>query len=179
MQILERRGVHIGAHILSVHNITDAPFDPVTVDKKTLQDTTEKEFPVLNDDAGAKMRTAIAEAKTNKDSVGGIVECAVAGLPVGLGEPIFDGLESRLSTALFAIPAVKGVEFGEGFRSATLYGSENNDAFFYDSDGMTEQEVLNELSLGIKFCSSFVPKPPWRNPWRHFQWHAPDFSCSF
>ena len=130
MQILERRGVHIGAHILSVHNITDAPFDPVTVDKKTLQDTTEKEFPVLNDDAGAKMRTAIAEAKTNKDSVGGIVECAVAGLPVGLGEPIFDGLESRLSTALFAIPAVKGVEFGEGFRSATLYGSENNDAFF-------------------------------------------------
>ena len=73
----------------------------------------------------------IAEAKTNKDSVGGIVECAVAGLPVGLGEPIFDGLESRLSTALFAIPAVKGVEFGEGFRSATLYGSENNDAFFY------------------------------------------------
>lgn len=167
IQILERRGIHIGAHILSVHNITDTPFDPVAVNKKTLRDVTEKEFPVLNDNTGAEMRTAIAEAKNNMDSVGGIVECAISGLPVGIGEPIFDGLESRLSAALFAIPAVKGVEFGEGFRSAALFGSENNDAFFYDVNGQVQTKtnhhggILGGISSGMPllFRAAFKPTP--------------------
>ncbi len=165
IQILEQRGVHIGAHILSVHNVPDTPFDPVSVDKKILQNVTEKDFPVLNDDAGAEMQAVIAKAKANMESVGGIVECAVTGLPAGIGEPIFDGLESRLSAALFAIPAVKGVEFGEGFRSAALFGSENNDAFFYNANGQVQTKTnrhggsLGGISSGMPLIMRVAFKP--------------------
>ena len=76
-----------------------------------------------------KMREAIEKARLEGDSVGGIIECAVTGLPVGLGEPMFDGVENVISHAVFAVPAVKGIEFGAGFESAELKGSENNDAF--------------------------------------------------
>lgn len=107
IQVLERRGIHIGAHILSIRHIADRPFDPATVDKETFQTLKEKKFPVLEDSIGMQMQGVIAEAKAALDSVGGVVECAVTGLPVGIGEPMFDGLESRLAAALFAIPAVK------------------------------------------------------------------------
>ena len=94
MQILERKGIHIGAHILSIKGVRDIPFDEVAVDADTLKAVTEKTFPVQNDAAGEKMQATIAAAKENADSVGGVIECAVVGLPVGVGEPMFDGLES-------------------------------------------------------------------------------------
>ena len=86
-------------------------------------------FPVLDDGAGERMQQAILAAREELDSVGGIVECAAIGLPAGLGDPMFDGVENRLAAALFGIPAVKGVEFGAGFAAARSRGSENNDAF--------------------------------------------------
>lgn len=79
------------------------------------------------------MQALILEAKAAGDSVGGVVECAVTGLPPGLGDPMFGGVENRLSAALFAIPAVKGVEFGAGFQAARMRGSENNDAYFAEA----------------------------------------------
>ena len=128
-QILERKGIHVGAHILSIKGVKDAPFDAVEIKAEALKAVAEKAFPVQENAAGEAMQAVIASAKEKGDSVGGVVECAVTGLPVGVGEPMFDGLESVLASAIFAIPAVKGVEFGAGFGVADLFGSENNDNF--------------------------------------------------
>ena len=75
------------------------------------------------------MLAAIAEAKESGDSVGGVIECAAVGVPAGLGDPIYDGVENVIARLVFGIPAVKGVEFGSGFAGADLFGSENNDDF--------------------------------------------------
>ena len=129
IQLLETKNVFIGAHASSVYNIDDERFDPVNVGKAELEAVTLKEYPVINDDALEKMKAVIAQAKENKNSVGGTVECAVIGLEPGLGEPIFGGIENKISAAVFGIPAVKGIEFGSGFFGSGLFGSENNDDF--------------------------------------------------
>lgn len=167
MQILERKGICIGAHILSVKDIQDISFDAVNISAKDLQAVTAKTFPVQSNVAGEAMQTVIAQAKAKMDSVGGVVECAVVGLPVGVGEPMFDGLESRLAAAIFAIPAVKGVEFGAGFAAAELYGSENNDAFYYDTEGKVRTKTnhhggaLGGISSGMPLVvrAAFKPTP--------------------
>ena len=166
-QILERKGIHVGAHILSIKGVKDASFDAVSVDANTLETVAAKSFPVQEDAAGEAMQAAIAAAKEQGDSVGGIIECAVTGLPVGVGEPMFDGLESRLAAAVFAIPAVKGVEFGAGFGVADLFGSENNDDFIYNADGTVETKTNNHggslggISSGMPlvFRAAFKPTP--------------------
>lgn len=128
-QILAADGVTIGAHIARLAKIDDVPFDPVAVDAETLQAAEKKDFPVLNDDAGKAMLAAVAEAKESGDSVGGVIECAAVGVPAGLGDPIYDGVENVIAHLVFGIPAVKGIEFGSGFAGADLFGSENNDDF--------------------------------------------------
>lgn len=127
-QILARRGVFVGAHLAAVAGIPDRPF-PLRPAAELFDEVAAKPFPVLDDEAGERMRAAILAAKGDLDSVGGVIECAAVGLPAGLGDPMFDGMENRLAAALFGVPAVKGVEFGEGFRAAALRGSENNDPF--------------------------------------------------
>ena len=165
-QILERKGIHVGAHILSIKGVKDVPFDAVEIDAETLKAVAGKAFPVQNDAAGEEMQAVIAAAKEKGDSVGGIVECAITGLPVGVGEPMFDGLESVLAQAIFAIPAVKGVEFGAGFGVAELFGSENNDDFIYE-EGMVKTKANNHggslggISSGMPmvFRAAFKPTP--------------------
>lgn len=93
----------------------------------------EKRIPVIDDAKEDEMINEILSAKERGDSVGGVVECAIFGIPAGIGEPMFDGMENRIAQAVFGIPAVKGIEFGSGFDAATLFGSENNDE--YDIDG--------------------------------------------
>ena len=127
-QILARRGIFVGAHLSEVAGIPDAAF-PLHPTPELLSAVAAKDFPVLDEEAGARMQQAILEARQEGDSVGGIVECAAIGLPAGLGEPMFGGVENRLAAALFGIPAVKGVEFGAGFAAARLRGSQNNDPF--------------------------------------------------
>ena len=90
------------------------------------------DFPVLNKAREAEMKNAILHAAKEKDSVGGIIECASWGQPAGLGSPFFDSMESSLSSMIFSIPGTKGIEFGEGFRMAEMRGSEANDPLFYD-----------------------------------------------
>lgn len=124
-QWLEAKGIRIGAHIAAIAGIPDTPFDPI----KPQLSSVGADFPVLNPEAGARMRQAISDAKRDLDSVGGIIECAVTGLPAGLGEPMFGGVEGRIAQIVYGIPAVKGVEFGIGFEAANLQGSENNDDF--------------------------------------------------
>lgn len=129
IQILENRGIHIGAHISSIAQIDDCKFDAVGVTKENLDNVKSKLLPVIDDTKGEEMIAAIDAACSDGDSVGGTVECAVIGLPAGIGDPIFDGIENQISRIVFGIPAVKGIEFGSGFDGSRLRGSENNDAF--------------------------------------------------
>lgn len=126
-QILARRGVFVGAHLAAVGTEEDEIF-PLHPTGELFRAVAAKPFPTLSDAAGERMQRVILDAREAQDSVGGIIECAAIGLPAGVGEPMFDGVENRLAAALFGIPAVKGVEFGAGFGSARLRGSENNDA---------------------------------------------------
>lgn len=130
LQWLETRGIRVGAHIASIAGIRDRAFDPADPRLEEIQ----APFPVLDGDAGERMRQAIQEARAAGDSVGGVIECAVTGLPAGLGEPMFGGVEGRIAGIVYGIPAVKGVEFGAGFAAAGMRGSENNDPFVTDGD---------------------------------------------
>ena len=124
-QWLEEYGIYVNAHIAAIGGITDDPMDPMAPDLQGL----DGRFPVINEEAGEQMRQRIAQAKLEGDSVGGIIECAVTGLPAGLGEPMFGGAESKLAQILYGIPAVKGLEFGSGFAAAEMTGSTHNDSF--------------------------------------------------
>ncbi len=123
---LRSRGVSIGTHIARLAGIADRPFDHLGEDVARLGSLP---FAVLDEAAGEKMRAAIEAAARDGDSVGGSLETAVLGLPAGLGEPWFDTVEGLLSHALFSIPAVKAVEFGDGFALAEMKGSQTNDPF--------------------------------------------------
>lgn len=120
-QWLGAMGIEIGAHILSVGSVADQPFDPL----KPEIGAVSSEFPVLDPQQGGKMGQLIRDVAKKKDSVGGVIECAVTGLPAGLGEPMFGGAESRIAQIVYGVPAVKGVSFGD----TRDLGSENNDAF--------------------------------------------------
>ncbi len=128
---LKSKGITIGTHISSVHGVCDRGFDNIEDDIAVLSD---KEFAVLNDAVAGKMKDEIIKASEMGDSVGGILESAVYGIPAGVGEPWFDSLEGCLSHILFSVPAIKGVEFGAGFGFADMYGSEANDSFCYDGE---------------------------------------------
>lgn len=129
MQLLAKRGVTIGAHIRRIGAVEDAAWDAASISAELLQSLAQSSFPTLNETAAAAMLAAIGEARAAGDSLGGEIEAAITGLPAGIGSPMMDGMESRLSSLLFAIPAVKGVSFGDGFALARMRGSEANDAF--------------------------------------------------
>ncbi len=120
-QWLEEMGIRIGAHIASIGTASDGAFDPIAPEF----DKVGNIFPTLTAESAEAMREAIAGAKEQGDSIGGTIECAVTGLPAGVGEPMFGGIENRISQIVFGIPAVKGIQFGD----TQAYGSENNDAF--------------------------------------------------
>lgn len=162
-QILARRGVYVGAHLAAVGTEDDAAF-PLHPTRELFASVAAKPFPVLDDQAGERMQALILEARQNLDSVGGIIECAAVGLPAGLGDPMFDGVENRLAAALFGIPAVKGVEFGLGFGSSRLHGSENNDPFTVE-DGRIVTEtnrsggILGGITTGMPLTLRAAIKP--------------------
>ncbi|GAB6181986.1 chorismate synthase [Desulfotomaculum defluvii] len=165
LQILERRGIFIGAHIQSIGDIEDRSFDPVSVDSSELVAVKNKQFAVLNDVIGKQMIEQIELVKGQADSIGGVIECCAVGVPVGVGEPIFCGIENRLAAALFSIPAVKGVEFGTGFASSKLRGSENNDEFYYDDNGLVKTKtnhhggILGGIASGMPIIMRVAFKP--------------------
>ncbi|MBO6159367.1 MAG: chorismate synthase [Firmicutes bacterium] len=128
---LKKKGIFLGSHILRCAGISDRPFDAYLQDVEKLNHTS---FAVLDSDAASAMKDAIVKAAEEGDSVGGILETAVLGIPAGLGEPWFDSMESLLSHALFSIPAVKGVAFGDAFSMADARGSEFNDPFRMNKD---------------------------------------------
>ncbi|NTU89026.1 MAG: chorismate synthase [Actinobacteria bacterium] len=164
MQILAHHGIYIGAHISSIGSIDDVAFPTVGLTREILVSAGKKGFPTLDDSRGSSMRSEIESAASDNDSIGGVIECAAIGVPVGLGEPMFDGVENRLSSALFGIPAVKGVEFGAGFKSAKMRGSQHNDAFLIESDRITTETnnhggVLGGITSGMPILLRVAIKP--------------------
>ena len=162
-QILARRGVHVGAHLAAVGTVEDAPF-PLYPSPALFAAVAAKQLPVIDDGAGERMQALILTARQEQDSVGGVVECAAVGLPAGLGEPMFGGVENRLSAALFGIPAVKGVEFGAGFAAARLRGSEANDPFvLQDGEVRTAGNhaggILGGITDGMPVVARVAVKP--------------------
>ena len=162
-QILSRRGVYVGAHLQSVGTVADALF-PLRPTKELFDAVAAKPFPVLDDQAGERMQAAIAAAKADRDSLGGIIECGVVGLPAGLGDPMLDGMENRIARLAFAIPAVKGVEFGAGFGVAALRGSQNNDPFYMDGGQVKTRTnhaggILGGITNGMPLVFRVAVKP--------------------
>lgn len=136
-QFLEARDIYVGAHLASVKDIWDQPYDPVDLTQEQLLLPGTREFPVLDQEKGKLMWDAIDHARLYQDSVGGVVEAAAIGLPAGIGNPMFDGIENRMAAVLFGIPGVKGLEFGAGFAASAMLGSNNNDEF-YMKDGQVK-----------------------------------------
>lgn len=167
MQWLESKGITVGAHIASVHGIDDKRFDSVNITAEELTALKRKPFTCIDDGAAEIMKAEILAAKNDCDSVGGTVECAVIGLPVGIGGPMFSGIESKISHTVFGIPAVKGIEFGAGFESTELFGSENNDEFYFDENGTVKTRTNNcggilggiSNAMPLIFRVAFKPTP--------------------
>lgn len=165
-QLLAKKGIHIAAHIKQIGTLQDSSFDTVRLDDKLVEKLNHSFFPVLNEEQGQKMQEEILRLRAEGDSVGGIVECAVLGVPGGYGDPLFDSVESQLSSLLFSIPAVKGVEFGDGFALSSMCGSKANDPFcIQDGNILTETNrnggILGGITTGmpILFRCAFKPTP--------------------
>lgn len=163
-QLLRRRDIEVGAHIYSIYNEKDTPFDSVNITRDELLAIQKKPFATLDDEAGKKMVDAISNATREKNSLGGIVECCALGFPAGIGTPMFEGIENVLSSILFGIPAVKGVEFGAGFEVASLTGEDNNDNFcMKNGEIKTETNnhggILGGISSGMPILTRVAFKP--------------------
>ena len=158
LQLLEREGISVISRISELGNIRDVG--------ELRSSTAEFAFPVVDENSGRTMIEQILAAKAEGDSLGGVVECQVLGLPVGLGGPLFEGMESRIANLLFAIPAVKGVDFGAGFEAARLRGSENNDPFRLEGERVVTESnhaggILGGITTGMPlvFHTAFKPTP--------------------
>ena len=165
LQMLKRQGITVQARVLRIADVEDeSPF---------ASSVAEKEFPTVSDEVGLRMRKAISDARREGDSVGGIVECVIRGVPAGIGEPMFDGVENRIAQLMFAVPAVKGIEFGAGFAAAGMRGSENNDEFCLTEGQIRTRSnhaggVLGGITDGeeIVFRTAFKPTPSISRPQR-------------
>lgn len=163
-QILARKGVTIGAHILSIGDVSDEAFDKVGVSAATLSELSQKSFALLDETKEAPMRAAVEAARQAADSIGGVIELAVTGLPVGLGSPMFGGVENVLAPVIFGIPAVKGLEFGDGFALGAMRGSAANDSLHYDDDRLSLMSnhnggILGGITNGAPLVLRVVIKP--------------------
>ena len=165
LQYLRSKGIQIKAHLYAVGGVYDKGFDLACVRDSDLALLSERaDFPVLDIEAGEAMKCVIDSAREDGDSVGGIVEVAATGLPAGLGEHMFDGIENRISSIVFGIPAVKGIEFGNGFECANLRGSENNDAFVTDGKKIFTKTnncggILGGMTNGMPLIFRAAMKP--------------------
>ena len=166
IQILREKGIVLGTHILKCKDEEDRNFSLDGEElKKEIEIVNNRYFPVFDDEKEESMKRVIEEAGKNLNSVGGILETAVIGVPSGVGEPYFNSIESVLSHLLFSIPAVKGVEFGAGFSIADMFGSEANDSFYYNENGEVKTKSNNNgginggISNGMPIIIKTAIKP--------------------
>ena len=159
-QWLEQEDVRIGAHIEWLHGLNDTFFDRLNPQL----DEIRSDFPVLSEYKAQRMKEIIEQARRDGDSVGGMIECAAVGLPAGLGEPMFGGMESRIAQIVYGIPAVKAVQFGTGCSVANIPGSENNDVYYMDHDTVRTETnncggILGGITNGMPLIFSVAVKP--------------------
>lgn len=171
-QLLARKGIAIGAHIAQIGAVCDRRFDGA-IDADALNALTRERMPLLDRSIAEDMETQIRAAQSEGDSVGGVIECAIVGVPAGAGEPFFRSIESQIASLLFSVPAVKGVQFGDGYRLCAMRGSEANDPFVY-KDGKVacatnrNGGVLGGIATGmpIVFDAAIKPTPSIFRPQR-------------
>lgn len=155
LQLLKAEGISVVTRIAELGGVSD---------KGEICSTADKPFPVVDDECGEKMKAAILSAKAEGDSIGGVIECAVLGCPAGIGDPMFGGMENRISTLVFGIPAVKGIEFGAGFGAARMLGSENNDPFAVENGRIITKTnncggILGGITTGMPIVFRAAVKP--------------------
>lgn len=163
-QLLQDLGITTAAHVYSIGNEKDMAFDPVNAAEDILNEVKTRYLPLIDISADERMRAVINNARENRDSVGGIIECAAVGVPAGIGSPVFNGLENRISQMVFAVPAVKGIEFGMGFEAASLFGSQNNDEFYMEGKYIKTRTnnaggILGGISNGMPLIFRTAIKP--------------------
>ena len=159
LSYLHTLGIKEYAHLFSVGEVFDIPYDPMAP-----IDNSDCGMPVISPKSGKLMRMEIESAQRAGDSVGGTVECAFTGVPSGLGGPLFEGAEGRLSLALYAVPAVKCVEFGSGFAASRLRGSVNNDQYAVSGGKVTFLSnncggILGGITTGTPLIMRAAVKP--------------------
>ncbi len=159
-QWLKRQGIEIAAHLSQIAGVNDDTLDALNPDFSKIA----ADFPVINRDAGAAMQAEIAKAKADSDSVGGTITCYVKGLPAGLGGGMFGGMESKLASILYGIPAVKGLEFGSGFAGSLMRGSQNNDGYTVSNGKITALSnnaggILGGITTGMPLIFRVAIKP--------------------
>ena len=163
-QLLKNKGIQVVSHILSVADVKDRRFD-TEITAEEISSLKSAVLPLLDKSKEDDVRKVIASARADGDSVGGRIECAVTGLKAGLGDPLFDSIESVLSSLLFSVPAVKGVEFGNGFGITEMRGSEANDSWHYGEDGVLRTltnnngGVLGGITTGMPVVFNVAIKP--------------------
>lgn len=164
-QILEAKGIFVGTHLYSVGNVNDKPFSQTEVSESDLREVPEKQgLPIVDAALEERMQNELYSAVNAGDSLGGIVECAVIGMEAGYGDPLYDGVENRLSQAMFGLGGVRGIEFGTGFEAARMRGSEHNDAYCI-KDGKVATEtnhcggVIGGITNGMPIIFRVAFKP--------------------
>ncbi len=163
-QILQSKGITINAYISQIGDIKGASYLSTDIEKIDLCNL-DKDFPLLDGTKKQEMLDKIESARQDLDSLGGVIECVIKGVPVGTGEYMFDSLESKISHLAFGVPAVKGIEFGSGFTLAQMKGSVANDSFYYDKDGAVKTKTNNNgginggIANGMPITFRVVIKP--------------------
>ncbi|MGN0617467.1 MAG: chorismate synthase [Ruminiclostridium sp.] len=163
-QILEQRGIYSCAHILSIGNISDESFNTLEIPRELMESVKCRTMPLIDETKAEPMKKLVEAASAELDSVGGRIECAVTGIKAGIGSPMFDGIENRISQAVFGIPAIKAIAFGAGFGFSEMRGSEANDCFETDGTAIKTTTnnnggILGGITSGMPVLFTVAVKP--------------------
>ncbi len=165
-QILLENGILVAAHIKSIKDVEDRDFIESDVSVKNINELREMVLPVLDKTVAEKMEKVILETRENKDSIGGILEVMVTGVPAGVGDPFFSSVETEIASMMFSVPSVKGIEFGAGFAITKMTGYEANDELYFDENGKIKSYTNNNggiiggITTGMPINFKVAIKPP-------------------
>lgn len=163
-QALEHMGIYSCAHILSIDGVYDEAFNPVSLEPELFDCIKKREMALIDESKAEEMKKRVNDARMNLDSVGGTIECAITGVKAGIGSPMFDGIENRISQIVFGIPAIKAIAFGKGFEFAEMRGSRANDPFVTDGEAIRTETnnnggILGGITNGMPVIFTVAVKP--------------------